>query len=192
MLRLLISAVLVFVTVTPQAPTKLDSYDVPEAYEVYSAIFPGEWSWKDAHAEWLVISGTTMRYEMCLEPDEQSQKIIGGAIADYLQQNKQPRMLQRKFSLAEMPYTILTPEEQRAAFENSPGGGEAFYGMYVHSGGLIEVSAVGFNTDKSIAVVYVGHECGSLCGGGEFHVLQNKAGKWEPLEWKGMRCAWAS
>jgi hypothetical protein len=190
MLRLLISAVLVFVAVTPrtpQAPTKLESYDVPEAYEVYSAILPGEWAWKDAHAKWLVISGTTTKYEMCLQPDEPSQKIIGAAIADFLQQNKEPRLLQRKFNLAEMPYTILSPAEERAVSQGTPGGSDGFSQMYADSGGLTKLSAVGFNADKSIAVVYAGHD-----SGGQFHILLKKAGKWDSLEWKGSRCVWVS
>jgi hypothetical protein len=43
--------------------------------------------------------------------------------------------------------------------------------------GWIDISGVGFNDRNTIAVVYIGHHCGSLCGGGKFHVLQKKDGK---------------
>jgi hypothetical protein len=56
----------------------------------------------------------------------------------------------------------------------------------------MEFSAVGFNVDKPIAVVYMGHSCGPLCGGGTFHVLEKSEGKWKPFEWKGSSCAWIS
>ena len=56
----------------------------------------------------------------------------------------------------------------------------------------MELSAVGFNVNKTVAVVYMGHYCGALCGGGGFHVLKKKDGKWVALDWKGSSCAWAS
>jgi hypothetical protein len=69
---------------------------------------------------------------------------------------------------------------------------EGFYQRYPNSGGWIELSAVGFNATKTVAVVYMGHHCGSLCGGGGFHVLEKKNGQWVPLEWKGSSCGWAA
>ena len=74
----------------------------------------------------------------------------------------------------------------------SQGRWNEYYRQYPDSGGLLEFSAVGFNPDKTIAVVYMGHSCGDLCGGGTFHVLEKIDGKWKPLEWKGSSCAWAS
>jgi hypothetical protein len=172
-----------------QAPPH--DYEVAEAYEVYSAILPSEWSWNDAKAQGLVIKQATASYEMCLAPDAASQQIIGSAIADYVRQNKQPWLLQRKIKV-EKTYTLLTAKEEKAAFQRSPGGWEGFYQLYPDSGGMIELSAVGFNADKTVAVVYSGHSCGGLCGGGAFHVLQKKAGKWETLSWNGSECRWAS
>src|SRR5262249_227524 len=67
-----------------------------------------------------------------------------------------------------------------------------FYRKYPESGGWIELSAVGFNPEKTVAVVYVGHHCGNLCAGGHFQVLLKKNGKWAPIEWKGIASAWAS
>jgi CubicO group peptidase (beta-lactamase class C family) len=195
MARLILSTLLALASVqansstTPKDPPP--GYDLPEAYEVYSAILPSEWSWKDAKAKWLVIRQATTAYEMCLSPDAASQQLIGPAIADYVQQNKQPWLLQRKFDI-EKPYTLLSANEETAAFQSSPGGWQGFYQMYADSGGIIELSAVGLNADKTVAVVYSGHHCGSLCGGGGFQVLQKKAGKWQPLTWNGGSCMWAS
>src|SRR5882762_7983818 len=52
-------------------------YETPEAYEVYAAILPSEWSWTDAKAKRLVIRASTIHYNMCLEPDADSAKLIG-------------------------------------------------------------------------------------------------------------------
>jgi hypothetical protein len=98
-------------------------------------------------------------------------------------------LLQQKFK-TEIPCRIVTSEEVNAAMADH--GWDGFYKTYPDSGGWIELSAVGFNADRTVAVVYVGHSCGSLCGGGRFHVLQKRDNKWLPLDWKGSSCMWAS
>lgn len=55
-----------------------------------------------------------------------------------------------------------------------------------------KLDPVAFNADKTIAVVYMGHSCGSLCGGGTFYVLEKKDGIWSSMRWRGTSCAWAS
>ena len=69
---------------------------------------------------------------------------------------------------------------------------DKFYRAYRDSAGFVYLSAVGFNADKTVAVVSIGHWCGGLCGEGQYHVLQKKDGRWIPLEWKGDRCSWES
>ena len=54
------------------------------------------------------------------------------------------------------------------------------------------MSAVGFNVDKTLALVYVGHSCGGLCGGGSYHLLKKAGEKWVESPWKGVSCSWAS
>jgi hypothetical protein len=135
-------------------------YETPEAYEVYAAILPSEWSWKDAKAKRLVIRASTIHYNMCLEPDADSAKLIGSAITDYIQQNQHPWLLQPRLTI-EKPYVLLSPEQIESTFRRSPEGWEAFTQMYPDSGGIIEFSAVGFNSNKTVAVVYSGHSCGA-------------------------------
>ena len=55
----------------------LPTYEEAEAYEVYAAILPDEWSWKDAKAKWVVLRQATISYEMCLAPDIASQHLLG-------------------------------------------------------------------------------------------------------------------
>jgi len=54
------------------------------------------------------------------------------------------------------------------------------------------LGSVAFNADKIIAMVYLGHGCGSLDGGGTFRVLENKDGTSKNMRWRGTSCAWAS
>src|SRR5215471_7451181 len=150
-------------------------YQDPEAYQVYSAIIPLEWPSRVAKAKALVISAETSRFRMCLRPDEESRKIIGAAIEDYVRLTQQSWLLERSFPL-DTPYELATSSDLKSAFQ---GGWENFYKVHPDSGGYIALSPVGFDGAKTVAVVYMGHMCGGLCGGGKFHVLEKKDGVWK-------------
>ena len=75
-------------------------------------------------------------------------------------------MLERAFRI-DLPYELASKDD--LSLQQNP-----------DTGGLIEVSAVGFNGDKTVAVVYMGHHCGGLCGGGAIHVLLKSLGRWQP------------
>jgi hypothetical protein len=168
---------------------KTTPYEDQEAYEVYSAILPSEWPLRVAHAKTLIIQSETKGYEMCLRPEEEWQEKVGPAISDYVRSNAKPLLLQRRFNV-EVTYQLIIATELSSAIKTA--GWEGFYQRYPDSGGWMELSAVGFNANKTVAVVYMGHHCGMLCGGGGFHVLEKKDGQWVALEWKGSSCAWAS
>ena len=168
--------------------TTSSAYDDADAYEVYAAILPSEWPLRVAHAKQLVIRRETRSFQMCLKPDTEIQARFGPAIADYIRQNEKKWLLQPRFSFAS-PYQFFEGSFDAVLKQ---GGWDEYYRRYPESGGLIELSAVGFNVDKTVAVVYMGHSCGPLCGGGTFHVLEKVDGKWKPFEWKGSSCAWAS
>jgi hypothetical protein len=185
MLALILSSLL-FSSLPAQVTSS--AYDDADAYEVYAAILPSEWPLRVAHAKQLVILRETRAYQMCLKPATQSEAKVGPAISNYLELNKKKWELQPKLSFA-TPYQFLEAQKIEALMKQ---GWDAYYHRYPDSGGVIAVSAVGFNPDKTIAVVYMGHSCGMLCGGGTFHVLEKIDGKWKPLQWTGSSCAWAS
>jgi hypothetical protein len=173
---------------TPGPP---QAYDVAEAYEVYAAILPSEWAWRVANAKRLVIRRETTHYCMCLEPIGDSKKLMDAAIADYETRSQTEWLIQDNLKI-EKPYAIITSDEISAMFQPGLEGYQILSQRYPDSAGYIQFSAVGFNAEKTTAVVYVGHHCGPLCGGGSFSVLQKKDGKWEPLKWQGNRCVWVS
>jgi len=182
----LISSLLLYQSSAVSTDNQPKPYEDAEAYEVYSTILR---PWQVANAKSLVIRSETKGYKMCLRPDEDSEKIIGQAISQYVKLNEKNWLLKRGFNI-EKPYELVPYDELRSALKQ--GWWENFYKQYPNSGGWIELSAIGFNADKTVAVVYMGHHCGGLCGGGGFHVLQKKDGKWAPLTWKGSSCAWES
>ena len=52
------------------------------------------------------------------------------------------------------------------------------------------MSAVGFNKETTLAVVYTGSSCGGLCGSWSFHLLEKTDGKWK--EAPGVTCSMVS
>jgi hypothetical protein len=169
----LISSLLLYQSSAVSTDNQPKPYEDAEAYEVYSAILR---PWQVVKAKSLVIRSETKGYKMCLRPDGESEKIIGQAISQYVKLNEKNWLLKRGLRIKK-PYELAPFDKLRSA---------------LNSRGWIELSAVGFNADKTVAVVYMGHHCGGLCGGGGFHVLQKKGGKWAPLTWKGSSCAWES
>lgn len=185
---------------------QLPIYEDTDAYEVYSAILSFPEAVQSSKFRNFVIRQETLRNfgalldsetvaqtRTCLRPDAESAKIIGTAIDDYIKVNQKKWLLQEKFKL-KIPYklvdsktiiSIINPLTEKEDWK-------AFYKQYPDSGGFIDLSAVGFNADKSVAVASKGRWCGSLCGEGDYYVLQKKDGKWIPLEWKGESCNWVS
>ena len=184
-------AVIVLLLVISSLPNQTTSsaYDVSEAYEVYAAILPSEWSSRVPNAKQLIIRRETRSLQMCLKPSSEEQARVGPAIADYVNQNEKKWLLQPKLSFT-TPYQFL--ETSKIDTFMSHVGWIEFYRQYPESGGIVEFSAVGFNVDKTIAVVYIGHLCGALCGRGTYHVMEKRDGKWKELEFKGDSCAWIS
>jgi hypothetical protein len=172
----------------PPAP-----YAVAEAYEVYSALVPDDWLVKEAHTQTVLIRAETRPYSMCLKPEDEAEtRRLGPAIEDYRTENEKTWLLQRKFDL-DRPYDILSSDEMTGSFLGGIiYGGPDFHARYPTAPGWMEFSAVGFNAEMTLAVVYLGHHCGGLCGGGGFAVLQKEAGKWKRVTFRGRSCFWAS
>ena len=154
-------------------------YDVPEAYEAYAALLPSEWPSRVAHATKLMIRSETVPYTNCLRVGDGKDKDVDSAIANYLELNEETRLLVRAFHI-DLPYELTSKNDSSLP----------------DTGGLIEVSAVGFNADKTVAVVYMGHHCGGLCGGGAIHVLLKSHGRWQPYHTNSINnvigCPWDS
>jgi hypothetical protein len=175
-------------------------YEDAAAYEVYSAVLSIPQTQGPRISKNFVIRQETLRnfgaywdtdpkFGICLRPDPEWEKVIGPAIADYLRVNKTKWRLQEKIKV-ERPFQLVSSDIILGLVKKE--SWEGFYKKYPDSGGFIDLSAVGFNEDKSVAVLSKGGWCGDLCGGGEYYVLQKRDGKWVPLDWKGEKCSWIS
>jgi hypothetical protein len=195
---------LVFVLATrvaspqPQAEEK-------DSYEICSMLLRTEMP-----ADWKV-TGWAIRQEtrtlngesgggaegICLKPTPDRESIYRPLIQDYVAKNKKRAVLDRKFDLPQ--YALVGPaeiEEIGKHWRPRPPGSTSDKEKAVfplNATVIFHVSAVGFNGDRTRALVYVGHNCGGLCGGGAYHLLVNIDGTWQvDRGYHGTSCGWWS
>jgi hypothetical protein len=147
-------------------------YDVPEAYEVYSALLA-----QPSAKQKLLIATATVAFDDCLE--SQGDPSEDSAIADYKKANQTVWQLQPKFKLTRN-YKLLSEEEIKALIKPDPKGG--FFYSFHGDVSIIHLSAIGFNADKTTAFVEMSSVCGGLCGGGGPFTFQKINGKWRKYE----------
>jgi hypothetical protein len=174
---------------------KLTAAEERDSYEIYAILLrtemPSQWNIR----EWAIKQetqtypnfGAMRSIGECLQPQKDQESIYRPLIDDYVAKNKGKLVLERKFDLPQ--YALVGPVDLKAIEQRSRVADGFPFNAFV----IFHVSAVGFNRDGTRALVYVGHNCGSLCGGGTYHFLVKKDGRWQvDREYGGMSCAWAS
>jgi hypothetical protein len=164
------------------------TYDVEDAYRIYSLLLPHEESYGFAKATLIIqeetVSKVVAASEPCVTPE--AARRFKDAIADY-NLNRKQGLLKRQFQI-EKSYEIVSSDTIGALFKD--GGWDSFYKRYPDSGGYIIMSAVGFNKEKTRAIVYTGSSCGDLCGSWSFHLLEKIDGNWKEVP--GVSCSLVS
>jgi hypothetical protein len=170
-----------------QDSTAAQPYEVADAYEIYSLLLPGEQSYGFAQGTLVIQEETLASVELddnCLTP--QAAREFKDAIEDYKRHNK-PMVLQRRYKI-DRPYELVTTETIGNFIRDF--NWDEFYKRYPGSGGIIMMSAVGFNRQRTLAIVYTWSTCNNLCGRGSFNLLKKAHGKWVSVP--GVRCSVAS
>jgi hypothetical protein len=167
-------------------------YEDQDAYEIYRLLIPHEESYEFG-------KGTIVIREETVPGPAESGGCFSGetaskfkdAIGDFKRMNAKRWLLQRLFQI-ERPYELVSTEEIETAFgeKGTREGWEDFNARHPDSGGYFVMSAVGFNQDKTLAVVYTGSTCGGLCGRWSFHLLRKVDAKWKTLP--GVHCVTVS
>jgi hypothetical protein len=174
---------------------KLTAAEERDSYEIYSILLrtemPSQWNIRG----WAIKQetqtypnfGAMSSIGECLQPPKDQEPIYRPLIDDYVAKNRGKLVLERKFDLPQ--YALVGPADLKAIEQRSRVADGFPFNAFV----IFHVSAVGFNRDGTRGLVYVGHHCGSLCGGGTYHFLVKKDGRWQvDREYCGMSCGWAS
>ena len=170
-----------------QAPVAAEPYDVAEAYRVYSVLIPEEQSYRFAKGTLIFQQETVSDQKAstaCLSKEAADE--FKEAIADFDQVNSKQWLLQRELEI-DKPYELVSSGMIKALIQTEQGPNwNDFYNRYPDSGGYFIFSAVGFNKEKTLAIVYSGSGCGGLCGMGAFHLLEKQKGEWKVVP--GVSC----
>ena len=170
-------------TGTADAPARtLAPEEQDDSYAIYSLLLRNEGpEGVDAWARAIIRETQRGRLAMCLRPNPDQESVYLPLIKDFERKNRMPFTLQSKFDLP--VFRLISRDEVPKFLKENP-----------RSGIALEVSAVGYNEDRSRALVYVGHYCGMLCGGGTFHLLAKHGGKWQiDSDFRGAPfCSWVS
>jgi hypothetical protein len=163
---------------SPQLGRRLNTAEEEDSYQIYSLLLKAEMppQWKvstwNLQRDTQTFPSTGNDLEDCVRIPQAQESVYRPTFQDYVEKNKKKFILERKFDLPS--YTLVGPTDGKPSL-------------------IFHVSAVGFGPDGTRALVYVGHRCGSLCGGGRYHVLVKKDGKWqEDREFGGSSCIWTS
>ncbi len=202
MLKIHIVTVLMLAMVIPtggrpqRSPSTPQPLDDPEAYKVYAALLPGEWTVRSAHAKTLVFQQETMTNPTCMPSGKPLETDWLPVLKDFTSANAAPKLLRAGFDVG-VPYVVVPSADIQTTFQSPTasrtGGWDGFYQKYPESGGYMAVSAVGFDASKQRAIVYMEHSCGLLCGGGTHHLLEKIGGVWRRAQLAGItNCMWAS
>lgn len=159
-------------------PTAAPLYSEPDAYRIYSLLLPHEESYGFAKGTLIIQEETVTNAAVvgaCLSPEVA--KRFKDAATDYERVRTKKWLLQRQFDI-DKPYEIV--DSKRIAHL------EAADQPLPRSGGHIFLAPVGFNRNKTLAIVFTGSICGGLCGLSEFHLLEKFHGKWKEVP--GVAC----
>lgn len=96
-------------------------------------------------------------------------------IEDFNSNNEKAHLLKRKFTFAGK-YELVSESRINKIFK--AGGWKALEETYPKSNGYIRFSRVGFNKDKTRALIYYETRCGSECGSGNYGFFVKENGKW--------------
>jgi hypothetical protein len=176
-------------------------------YDVYSDLLQAQRSWWDRlidpRSEAVLIRTETEPgqdhqvrglafVEASLVPEQRFKQAVDSAIADYAKRNSGVLELRRKFSLP--TYDLISDAEEEAVLQKRDptprdSACRAFQEKYHGYDRWVELSAVGFNEDQSVAVVYMvewrgrGPLCsGGIFGHGGYRMLHKQDGKWHLLK----------
>jgi hypothetical protein len=161
---------------------------------IYRMVLTTQWPASAMTARRLVIQAETTVFRPCLEPDRQPVPDDWRPVFErFAAANATTWLIPAGQDLGRAHLIVPTATIARA-FSSRPDpetfGWKGFHQTFPGSNGYLQLSAVGFNEDRSRAAVYVGHHCGGLCGGGRIYFVERRGERWQPSPLN--RCMWES
>ena len=150
-------------------------------YAVYAALVEDRYLWEGV--DLIVIRDETSVFPLGL--DVTYEQVAQGVpdleeatYADFLAANKKPTPLDGSLDLG-FEYVLVSSQELEDIFADGAGSYDTFYDRFPDSQGVMELSRVGFNSDRTQALVYVGNQFAPLGGAGYYLLLNKDGGTWQ-------------
>lgn len=155
-----------------------------EEYEIYSSVIKQTYLRPDT--KMLVIEERTFRYDFAIDDDEpwrdkkKGLTIEQSAAEDYENRNGKKWLLNKKSFKLPVKISIITDLDLKAFFHGNWGELQwiNYYRRFPDARGFIMLSRIGFNTEKTQALLYIGSRCGPGCGDIHFLLLEKVDGVW--------------
>ena len=150
----------------------------PEEQAVYAVLF------SDYHRDRIVLKETTDSGLGFMNQDSLPQELPGlspGLWSDYLARNDRAYPLSAEMEIG-VNYVFLDDREMGDIFDDSVNGWEEFYRRYPDLPGITTLSRVGFNRERTEALVYMGAQFHYLAGAGNLYRLEKQDGVWKIVE----------
>jgi hypothetical protein len=156
-----------------------------EEYEIYSAVIKELYVQKDTKL--LMIEDRTFRYDFSGGDDQpwrdkppKGVTIDQSAVADYETKNHGPSVLIKASFKLPVKCEFVTDADLRTIFHGHWGDLEwtEYYRRFPPSTGFIMLSRVGFNSEHTQALLYIGSRSGPEYGEIHFLLLEKANGTW--------------
>ena len=173
------------VSVSPPAGQSISDVAVSaEEYEIYSTVIKQKYV--QPNTKLLIIEERTFRYDFALDNEEPWREKRKGVIIDrsaaedYEAKNSQPWLLNKAMFKFPVKLSLITDLDLKAIFHGNWGELEwiDYYRKYPESTGFVMLSRIGFNTEHTQGLLYIGSRCGPGCGDINFLLLEKANGTW--------------
>jgi hypothetical protein len=163
--------------------------DDPESYAVYSALLPDA-AMRGMRRSMIVIQAEAMTDSRPCWPSGPPIETEWKSTLESLRaENAHARTILPGFTLS-VPYIVLPKADIMAFFTplstQRLDGWKQFYARYPDSAGILRLSAVGFDTDRTKAIVYIAHSTNYLGGEYSYHLLRKLGGNWQDTRVPGV------
>lgn len=166
------------------------AYMDADSYQIYAALLQEhKCPFYVIRAEIVGTPALTAR-NLGIKGDRNFRRTWGVVMEDFAKQNRTSKLLVHNIPV-DTQYELL-PSSEIFRSERGQTGWDDFYRRYPSSDGYYWFSAVGFNSERTRAIVKFNHLCGSLCGSGEPHFFQKKNGKWKEVGVNATIPVWVS
>lgn len=155
-----------------------------EEYEIYSSVI--KQIYVQPNTKQLIVEERTFRYDFGSENDEpwrdkrKGLTIDESAVEDYETKNSRQWLLNKASFKLPVKTNLITDLDLKAIFHGNWGDLEwiNYYRRFPDSRGFVMLSRIGFNTQHTQALLYVGSRCGPRCGDIHFLLLEKANGTW--------------